>query len=64
MDVALSRRLTDRVKFSWILSPAKDLLFYIGSALSGWFYVGIILYAIRTLENPLSESIAVITLGA
>jgi hypothetical protein len=51
MPVA-ERISAQRILFPWILSPQKDLLFYIGSALAGWLYVFIIAYAIFTLENP------------
>ncbi len=53
-----------RVRFHWILSPGKDLLFYIGSALAGWLYLGVILFAIATLDEPLSAPLATIGLGA
>ena len=53
-----------RIRFAWILDPKKDLRFYIGSALAGWLYVGVILFAIMTLENPLEDAFAVISLGA
>ena len=52
-----------RILFPWILSPQKDLVFYIGSALAGWLYVAIIVYAIVTLENPLKDALAVVHLG-
>src|SRR6185295_17060361 len=47
-----------RVVFPWILNSRKDLLYYIGSALAGWFYVGIILYALYALKNPLRDALA------
>src|SRR5512134_3377648 len=62
MPVA-ERTSGQRILFPWILSPQKDLLFYIGSALAGWFYVFIIVYAIFTLENPLKDALAVVRLG-
>src|SRR5262245_46667699 len=62
MPVA-ERVSAQRILFPWILSPQKDLLFYIGSALAGWLYVAIIVYAILTLENPLKEALAVVRLG-
>ena len=52
-----------RILFPWILSPQKDLLFYIGSALAGWLYVAIIVYAIFTLESPLKDALAMVRLG-
>ncbi|MCI0417782.1 MAG: hypothetical protein L0312_00945, partial [Acidobacteria bacterium] len=52
-----------RILFPWILSPQKDLLFYIGSALAGWLYAAIIVYAIVTLENPLKDALAVVRWG-
>src|SRR4030095_4739658 len=60
---ATTSTLERRILFPWILSPQKDLLFYIGSALAGWLYVAIIAYAIATLENPLNGALAVVHLG-
>ena len=54
---------SDRVRFHWILSPRKDLLFYIGSALAGWLYLGVILFAIATLDEPLRQPLATLDLG-
>jgi hypothetical protein len=62
MQVA-ERMSTPRICFPWILSPQKDLLFYIGSATAGWLYVAIIVYAIATLENPLKDRLAAARLG-
>ncbi|RMD98526.1 MAG: hypothetical protein D6814_07375 [Calditrichaeota bacterium] len=45
------------------MSPRKDLLFYIGSALAGWTYLAVIVYAIYHLENPLKDPLGVVTLG-
>jgi hypothetical protein len=44
-----------RIQFHWILDRRRDLAFYIGSALAGWAYVGIILYALATLSDPLRD---------
>ncbi|RMF64187.1 MAG: hypothetical protein D6743_09685 [Calditrichaeota bacterium] len=63
MRSAVARPLSERVHFSWILSARKDLLFYIGSALAGWLYVGIIYYAIRTLDDPLHQPLGMLKLG-
>lgn len=63
-SMPVAERVTaHRIRFPWILSPQKDLLFYIGSALAGWLYVAIIVYAIATLENPLKEALVVVRLG-
>ena len=63
MQTAVSQPLTERIKFNWILSPRKDLLFYIGSALAGWLYVGIIFYAIHALNDPLRDAFLTLQLG-
>jgi hypothetical protein len=52
-----------RILFPWILSPQKDLLFEVGSALAGWIYVALIAYATATLENPLNGALTVVHLG-
>lgn len=62
-QIAYPQALTNRIRFSWILDPKKDLLFYIGSALVGWLYIAIIYYAIVTLENPLTDPLAILTVG-
>ena len=59
----MQKALSDRIKFYWILSPQKDLLFYIGSALAGWLYVVIILYAIFTLDDPLKDAVTTLRVG-
>ncbi len=53
----------ERIQFHWILDARKDLLFYIGSALAGWLYLGIIVYAIHTLQNPLTDPLGTLRLG-
>jgi hypothetical protein len=64
MSVAVAAgRAPARVTFPWILGPGRDLVFYIGSALAGWVYVGVILYALYTLEDPLRQPLAVLTAG-
>ncbi len=50
--------------FNWILSKDKDLLFYIGSALIGYLYLGIIFYAILTLKDPLTDAFASFSIGS
>ena len=52
-----------RLRFVWILEPRKDLVFYLGSALAGWLYAGLIWYAIQTLANPLEEPLGILRLG-
>jgi hypothetical protein len=63
MGVAELSPLAPRVRFCWILSPRKDLVFYIGSALAGWAYLGLILWAVRRLEDPLQDPLATLELG-
>ncbi len=52
-----------RLQFVWILDQKKDLLYYIGSSLIGWVYIGIIWYAIQTRQDPLTEPLGIIRLG-
>ena len=54
---------TTSISFNWILSPRKDIIFYICSALAGWIYVGIIIYAILNLKNPLSDPLFTLNIG-
>ncbi|MDX1645389.1 MAG: hypothetical protein R3244_13630, partial [Thermoanaerobaculia bacterium] len=51
-----------RLRFEWILDRRRDLAFYIGSALAGWLYVAVIVYAIRYLESPLDDPLGTISL--
>ncbi len=64
MQAASVSVATRRILFPWILSPQKDLAYYIGSALAGWFYVGIIAYALATLQDPLKDAVATLRLGS
>lgn len=45
-------RPTSRISMAWILDRKSDLIWYIGSALVGWLYVGIIFLAVRLLDDP------------
>jgi len=54
---------TTRFRFNWIIDRKNDLMWYIGSALAGWLYVGIILYAIRATQNPLTDALGTLRLG-
>ncbi|HSR52766.1 MAG TPA: hypothetical protein VLV83_18235 [Acidobacteriota bacterium] len=58
------RRAGQRVRFHWILSPKLDLAFYIGSALIGWLYVGLIWWGVRALDNPLEDPLSTVQLGS
>lgn len=51
------------MRFVWILDRRRDLVFYLGSALAGWLYVAVILYAAAVLPNPLSDPLATLKLG-
>jgi len=53
---------TPRVQFHWILDRRSDLFFYIGSALAGWAYVGVILYALATVRDPFRDPLGRLTL--
>lgn len=48
---------------SWILDRKNDLIWYIGSALVGWLYVGIIFLAVWLLKDPLQNEFGRIRLG-
>ncbi len=63
LNVAFPKGISSRIHFTWILSPSKDLLFYIGSTLAGWLYVGVIWFAIRTLDDPLNDAFSVLQIG-
>ena len=63
MAVAEVSPAAPRVRFSWILGPRKDLLFYIGSALAGWAYLALILWAVGRLEDPLRDPLGTVQLG-
>jgi hypothetical protein len=49
------------IRFHWILDRRSDLIFYIGSALAGWAYVGVILYALATVRDPFHDPLAHLT---
>jgi hypothetical protein len=51
-----------RVQFHWILDRRSDLVFYIGSALAGWAYVGVILYALATRADPFRDPLGRLTI--
>jgi hypothetical protein len=51
------------LKWVWILDRRRDLVFYIGSALAGWLYVGIVLWAAARLPEPLTDSLGTLRLG-
>ncbi|MDZ7343806.1 MAG: hypothetical protein ONA90_04765 [candidate division KSB1 bacterium] len=52
-----------RVHCNWIIDRKNDLIWYIGSALAGWLYVVIILYAVTTAQNPLTDALGTLRLG-
>ena len=52
-----------RLRFVWIHDRRRDLAFYLGSALAGWLYVGVILYAAASLSDPLTGSLWTLRLG-
>jgi hypothetical protein len=56
-------KATQAISFSWILDRNRDLLYYIGSALVGWLYAGLILLAIYRLDNPLTDALAVFSIA-
>ncbi|HSR69823.1 MAG TPA: hypothetical protein VLU25_17985 [Acidobacteriota bacterium] len=53
-----------RVRFHWILGAKLDLVFYIGSALVGWLYVGLIWWAVQALDDPLTEPFSTLQVGS
>jgi len=54
---------SSQIRFNWIIDRKNDLIWYIGSALAGWLYVAIILYAIYTTANPLTDALGTLRLG-
>ncbi len=63
MAVAATPVASPRVRFSWILGRRRDLVFYIGSALAGWAYLALILWAVARLEDPLRDPLGTLQLG-
>ncbi len=53
----------ERIQFNWLLSRNRDLAYYIGSALVGWFYVLIITYSVRLLDSPLTDPFTTLSIG-
>jgi hypothetical protein len=51
------------VSFAWILDAKNDLIWYIGSALAGWLYVGLIFLAVWRLDDPLHGEFGRLRLG-
>jgi hypothetical protein len=51
------------MRFVWILDRRRDLVFYLGSALLGWLYIAVILYAGAALADPLRDPLATFKLG-
>ena len=52
-----------RLSFAWILDQNRDLVFYIGSALIGWLYVGIIWYASHRFSDIRKGSFSSLRVG-
>lgn len=52
-----------RIRWNWILNCRSDLIWYIGSALVGWIYVGLILFLSRGLDDPLRASFYTLNFG-
>src|SRR5688500_10139229 len=63
MQAASANLTPQRMLFPWLSSPHTRRVFYIGSALAGWLYVALILYAILTVPNPLTGPLAPLKLG-
>lgn len=57
------RRPARTFSMSWIIDRKSDLIWYIGSALIGWLYVGIVFLAVWLLKDPLTDEFARIHLG-
>ena len=51
------------IRFHWILDRRSDLAFYIGSALAGWAYVAVIVYALASLADPLRDPLGTVAIG-
>ena len=57
------RKMKRRLDFAWILDQKRDLIFYIGSALVGWLYVGIIWYASHRFSDTRKGSFSSLRVG-
>jgi hypothetical protein len=53
----------ERVSFRWLTNARHDVTWYIGSAIVGWLYAGLILLAVSRLADPLHDALGVIRLG-
>ncbi|HYF78598.1 MAG TPA: hypothetical protein VD973_15785 [Symbiobacteriaceae bacterium] len=49
--------------FRWIIDARNDLTWYIGSALVGYLYAGLVLLAVLLLPRPLEDAFGVLRLG-
>ncbi|HIM10513.1 TPA: hypothetical protein EYM26_06875, partial [Candidatus Poribacteria bacterium] len=57
------KKMKRRLDFEWILDQKRDLIFYIGSALIGWLYVGIIWYASHHFSDTRKGSFGSLRVG-
>jgi hypothetical protein len=60
----LSSQAQTEVRFNWIIDRRSDLIWYIGSAIVGWFYIAVILLlGSRVTDNPMTDVLGVVRLG-
>jgi hypothetical protein len=60
----ISATAASQVRFNWIIDKKNDLIWYIGSALAGWFYIMIVIALAGYVPNdPLEGVITTLTLG-
>ncbi len=52
-----------RIRWTWILDRRADAAWYVGSALVGWLYLGLVLLLGRGLARPMEDAFASFTVG-
>ncbi len=50
-------------RWTWLVDRRTDVTWYVGSALAGWLYAGLVLLLGRGLARPMEDAVATFTLG-